>query len=437
MTQKQTALVSTCFRITTILAFALCFSSQADLTLQDCMKEAADRNPSVLMAIDGVRSAEALYNGAYTNFFPQLSASAGVTETNGEVSQSVGSIITGSQNGQPITTYSAGINLTQSVFNGFTDVGKVKEAKANLEAARAALKLAKVATAASVKTNFAQLLFAQKSVELAITQLKREQSSLRLITLRFEGGQENKGNLMYQAAIVSQAVWQVNHTRRTDLLNSKQLAVILGRPENDQTLKLKGELEGKLPKESEESFHKIVATHPSHTQAYFQMLSADANIQVVDGNWFPNFNLTGFLGESGPNFPPNGVRWSVGAAVSFPFFPGTSNIYNSANARALKSQADYNIANNDATLYSNVEQMYANLADDIEQLKVNQEFQEAATARSVIATQKYNTGLMTFEDWSVIEEDLITREQNLLSSQSTAMQGEAAWEEAIGVGAIP
>ena len=60
----------------------------------------------------------------------------------------------------------------------------------------------------------------------------------------------------------------------------------------------------------------------------------------------------------------------------------------------------------------------------------------AATARSTIATEKYNTGLMTFEDWSVIEEDLITREQNLLSRKSTAMQLEATWEQAVGVGAI-
>ena len=46
---------------------------------------------------------------------------------------------------------------------------------------------------------------------------------------------------------------------------------------------------------------------------------------------------------------------------------------------------------------------------------------------------KYNTGLMTFEDWSVIETDLINREQNLLNAQNNAVQAMASWEQAIGV----
>ncbi len=161
------------------------------------------------------------------------------------------------------------------------------------------------------------------------------------------------------------------------------------------------------------------------------MVSADANIEVVDGNWLPNLSLTGFVGQTGANFPPNGGRWSVGAAITFPFFPGTSNIFNSESARA------YNINNNDVTLYSTLESAYGSLEDAVQQLKVNQLFEEADKARSVISTEKYNTGLMTFEDWAVIEANLVSGEQNLLSSKLTAMEAEATWEQAVGRGAIP
>ena len=144
---------------------------------------------------------------------------------------------------------------------------------------------------------------------------------MRLINLRFQGGQENKGNQMYQAAIVSQSVYQLNHTRRQVLLNQKQLAAILGRPENDQNLILQGELGAKMPEQSEETFHKLAVLHPSHVQAYYQMVAADANIEIVDGNWLPNLNLTGFVGQSGPDFPPNTGALVGGGRDHVSFFP--------------------------------------------------------------------------------------------------------------------
>ena len=43
---------------------------------------------------------------------------------------------------------------------------------------------------------------------------------------------------------------------------------------------------------------------------------------------------------------------------------------------------------------------------------------------------------MTFEDWSVLDADYATRQQNLLQSQLNAMQAEASWESAEGTGEI-
>jgi hypothetical protein len=43
----------------------------------------------------------------------------------------------------------------------------------------------------------------------------------------------------------------------------------------------------------------------------------------------------------------------------------------------------------------------------VEKTKVDNSFWEAASTRARIARQKYNNGLLTFEDWDVIENDLI------------------------------
>jgi len=51
-----------------------------------------------------------------------------------------------------------------------------------------------------------------------------------------------------------------------------------------------------------------------------------------------------------------------------------------------------------------------------------------------IARNKYNNGLLTFEDWDVIESDLINRQTTYLQNQRDRVISEAAWENIQGIG---
>jgi outer membrane protein TolC len=421
---------------------AISATPPVSLTWEDCVKEATDKNPTVAAAVAAVSVADAQYKGSYSNFFPQLTASAGFTESDSYVA-GVGGANTGpsglpsigSYQSAPQGQFSVGVTATQSIFNGFQDVGKVKQGKANLEAARAALALAKSALSNNLKNAFATLLYQQESVDLALAILKREQKNLRLVTMNYEGGQDNKGNQMYQAATVAQAQWQYDHSIRQVVAAAKSLAPILGRPESDNVT-VTGKL-GARPLERNVDMKSLVARHPQHVQYYYQEVSADAAVTIANQGWYPNVNASAFYGSVGSSFIPQDQRWSVGLSVSFPFFPGTSQIFGAEAARASKVQAQYNTSNTDLNLLTNLEQAYAGLDDALQQVQVDIEFQDADIVRSKIATEKYNNGLMTFEDWTVIETDLITRQQNLLSAELSAMQAEATWEQAKGTGAIP
>jgi hypothetical protein len=57
--------------------------------------------------------------------------------------------------------------------------------------------------------------------------------------------------------------------------------------------------------------------------------------------------------------------------------------------------------------------------------------------RAEIARSKYNNGLLSFEDWDLIENDLINRQKALLVSVRERVTAEAGWEQARGEGAIP
>jgi outer membrane protein len=423
------------FRVASVclgLLFAQAAASEA-LNYKQCIDKVISGNADLAAAYANVKVTNAQYSGAYSNFFPQLSAAAGFTD-----SSSQGTVPTPGSLTTVVTIqhqYTESISLNQSLFNGFEDIGKVKQGIANWKAAKDQLEIEKMTLSAALKTNYAQLLYQQKSVDLSAEILKRQRDNLHMILLRFQGGNENKGSLLFQEATVAQAKYQYDHAIRQLKNAVKQLAALWGEP-NLRTLTVSGELEWKVPP-TEPDFPTIAMNNPNHTNLVDQRISAEAAVQIADGGWYPNLNLIGSLGKVGPNWPPQDGRWSVGISMNFPFFPGTSQIFAAETARAQKMQAEYLVHSTDFKLVAGLENAYDALLDAAAQVDVAQSFQVGAEARSRIANGRYGAGLMTFEDWSVIDTDLVNRQQTLLQSKLNAMQAQASWEAAEGIGDIP
>jgi outer membrane protein TolC len=406
------------------------------LTWQECVQEATQDNPDIAAAVAGVKNAKALLLGAYSGFLPQVSLNASETESgaNGGAPSSNAALTSIQATGGSSKQYSESLQFTQNLFNGFADLGKVKQAQANVDVAVALLEATRATVSSNLKTAFAELLYEEKGIDLTAAILTRQKNNLRMVTLRYEGGNEHKGNQLYQVASVSQAQYQYEHAVRQVRNGSKQLAVLLGRPQVSD-LRVSGELLAHIPVEASD-FSNLIQKNPTHVQNYQTWVAAQEQVRINNGNWFPNFNLSGSLGRTGPEWPPPSDRWTVGLVFTYPLFPGTTNISLSESAYALKHQAEYLMVSGDNKLIAGLETAYAGLLDAIGQVKVAQDFYIGAQARSVIADGKYNTGLMTFEDWSVIDTDYTTRQQNLLTNQRNAMQAEAIWENALGTGDI-
>ena len=142
------------------------------------------------------------------------------------------------------------------------------------------------------------------------------------------------------------------------------------------------------------------------------------------------------MGRVGPSWPPQESRWSVGVTLSFPFFPGTSNISNSQTARAQRTLAEHQEQSTDYKLVAAPRERLSILPGCHRPSRSRESVPDWGPARSKIANGRYGAGLMTFEDWTVIDTDLVNREQNLLQAQLNAVLAEATWESAQGVGEI-
>jgi len=63
---------------------------------------------------------------------------------------------------------------------------------------------------------------------------------------------------------------------------------------------------------------------------------------------------------------------------------------------------------------------------------VQGKFFEAARERAKITQAQYSTGLISFDNWTIIEDDLVNAKKSFLDVQADALIAEANWIQAKG-----
>ncbi len=229
---------------------------------------------------------------------------------------------------------------------------------------------------------------------------------------------------------------QLNYLQAQDAIGvaQKQLAQVLGRDANDD-IQVAGEIPLSEPEETPD-LKALVKQTPDHLQAVAQENAANAAVTVARANLFPSLNLVGSTGQNNNAFAGNNSSWSVGLTLSYPFFVGGRDYYNEKAALENFSAASENRESVDHGLLTRLKQVLTNYVEAVAKLKVDQGFLEAATVREQIGRSKYNNGLLSFDQWDIIENDLIARQKSVLQSARDRVIGEAAWEQAQGKGAI-
>jgi outer membrane protein TolC len=361
-------------------------------------------------------------SAAHSGNLPQLSAGAGYSDSSGSAT-SAG------------TNYSTSVSLSQNLFSGFQDSARIEQGAANLTQAEASLVSAKAKLSQELKSAFAGLQFAQDNVTLTDKIVQRLEENLRLVELRFEGGRENKGSFLLTRATLAQARYENLQAQQALASAQAQFARVLGRAE-PEGLQVIGSVPVTAPSTTPD-FRQLVQQTPDLLQARAQERSAVADVTLARAGFYPNVDVTGSVGREGEDWTPDRDRRTVGLNLSIPLFSGGKDYYTTKSAAATLEAVSSNKDNVERQLLVRLKQAHASYVESVEKLKVDQAFLEAAITRSEIARSRYNNGLMSFEDWDRIENDLIQRQKTFLQSQRDRVTAEAVWEQAQGKGVIP
>lgn len=134
--------------------------------------EALRQRPENRQAKLQVEVAEAQERLAYRNFFPNLSATSAYGGTRSELNPS----------------WSVGLNLSWSMFDGGNLIGKYQESKANLDASRARLRSSELDIIQNVEQAEISTEEAQERIQAAQSSVASAEENFRLAQGRFDAG---------------------------------------------------------------------------------------------------------------------------------------------------------------------------------------------------------------------------------------------------------
>jgi outer membrane protein TolC len=392
-------------------------SAEEALTWGDCLVEARKNNPDLIAAQETVNQTQADKTITASGLYPQIDASMSGS--------------TAKKSSSTTDAYSYGVSGTQLVFDGLKTVNDVKGAKENIKASQQAYRFISSNTRLNLRSAFVNLLKAQEFIDVAEDIVKIRRDSLVLITLRYQSGLEHKGALMTAEANLSEANFELAQAQRDIELYQRQLTKEMG-SKDFKPMVVKGDFVVSDSVKVKPNFEEIVKNNPSFLEATAKKNFASFNIKSAYADFFPQLSASAGADKSSAHWPPENDGWNMGLTMTMPIFEGGSRVAEVKKAKAAYNEAEANERSiKDAAIFA-LEQTWVSLQDTIELVDVRLKTLDATQERAKIAEAQYSNGFINFDDWIIIQNDLVVTKKTYLNAKANALLAEANWIQAKG-----
>ena len=409
--------------LTTFCLFS-CFSfnevrAEEILTWEDCIGEARKNHPDLASAQEKLNQAKANKAIARSNVFPEINSSLSKKTSERDSDEKT-------------DTYSYGITGKQLLFDGFKTSSNIASASVNIKSAQYNYEVTSSNVRQKLRSAFVALLRAQKLLDITENISKRRKQSVQLVKLRYEAGREHKGSLLTAEANFAQAQFEVAQAKRNINVAQRQLTKELGRRKLTP-IRVKEDFEIKYSNREKPDFEELAERNPLLKEVIARKEMAKFGLKSARADFFPQVYANASAGRSASAWPPDEDQWSAGITLSFPLFEGARRTAEVSRARSVLSQSEANERSSRDDVILTLEKTWTNFHDAVDKVKVQNKFLEAAEERAKISEAQYSTGLISFDNWIIIEDDLVRAKKSFLDSRANALIAEANWIQAKGV----
>jgi outer membrane protein TolC len=395
--------------------------AEESLSWRQCVTETREAHPDLSSAFALLQQAEATKNITGGSLLPQLSL--------GMNSLQRGSSGSGSS---LLSSYS--LSAKQLLYDGHKTSSQVASNNEAIMAAQYNYGAVSAAVRFALKSSFTALLKAQNLVGLTIEIAERRQKNVRLITLRYQGGRENIGSLRQAEADLAQAEFEVAQAKRGLVFAQTALASALGR-DTHSALRVQGAFKAGDLSTEKPDLALLVKRNPQFQQLNARTKAARYDFDATKSTFSPQLYLTSSVGRSSPDrWPVDAVDWNAGLSLSIPIYEGGSGGARVARARAVVDQQSAQEKSGFLQLLDALELSWKSFQDARQAVVVRKKFLDAAVERATIASAQYSNGLISFNDWVVIEDKLVSTKKEYLNAGADMLIAEAQWIQSKGGG---
>jgi len=397
------------------------------LSWEDCLAEAKKNHPDLISALENVNQKKADKAVTASGFYPQIDSNLNASTA----STSTTSSTTGVTTKTTADSYTYGVSGTQLIFDGFKTMNEVKAASENINAAAQNYRFTSAQVRLNLRTAFINLLKAQELIRVTEEIAKIRRDSLELITLRYESGLEHKGALLTAEANLAEANFEFAQAERDVGLAQRQLTKEMGRKEF-KLISVKGDFSVRDAAREKPDLEALAKNNPSLLQAFAKRNAAAFDIKSAYAEFAPQLSGSAGANKKSAQWPPQNDNWNLGLSVTMPIFEGGLRVAQVSKAQAAYNQAEADARSTQDSVVVSLEKTWVALQDAIETVETQRKALNAAQERSKIAEAQYSIGFITFDNWIIIENDLVSAKKAYLNAQANALLAEANWIQAKG-----
>ncbi|MBX3620128.1 MAG: efflux transporter outer membrane subunit [Rhizobacter sp.] len=405
-----------------------------DDTLSSLVGRALQGNPNLKVAQARLQRAQAAVDVTRSADLPQVNGSFDATHQRFTANGMIPPPLAGSID--DTATLQAGASWELDLFgrNRATleaAIGAQRAAEADAQAARVML-------AANVARGYVQLARLVEQREVAQRSLQQRQDMLALIRQRVDAGIDTKVELRQGEGALPETRAQVEALDEQIVLARHALAALTGQAPNA--------LDSLSPRIATVQAVPLPANVPADllgrradiNAARWRVEAATSDVAAARAQFYPNVNLTAFVGLSSIGLDrllkSSSQQWGVGPAIRLPIFDAGRL---RANLRGKSADLDAAVETYNATLLDavrDVADQIASLQSIARQQTEQSAAQSAAESAYEIAVQRYKAGLGTYLVVLNAEAGVLNQRRAATDLKARALDTQVALIRALGGG---
>lgn len=388
------------------LLYNISYAEKIELTINDSVRIALEKNPNILAMKKRIESAKNQEQGALSNFLPKLDLSAMKTVEEKLFTIEIPSFVPG----QPPTVakfdftkdYQYTLRMTQTIFTGGKLISSYNQAKLNLNLTEEMDSQVKQDLIFEVKRAYYGVLLSKEVLKVSENALTLAEKHLERTKKLVEAGVASRLDLLRAEVQVANLKPQVIKAKNAVELAESNLKTLLGLKSDDEVV-LKENLSYTPVKiESEKLISIAFEKRPELNQLRIQRKMAGEMLKLAWASYIPNVALAGEFNWRADRFSFSKSAlenyYTVNLVLTLPVFDGFSREAKISQSKAELERIDYILKGAEQSISLDVKSAilsFKEAEESYESQKTNVGQAEEAVR---VAELNYEEGLATYLD---------------------------------------